>query len=64
MPEIASPNSNTTRDGTAGDADYLCHGLHREPSFGGDLFSLGVRIGDPFGIVENCTKCIDGRTRW
>src|SRR5215472_10819911 len=33
---LLAPFLETVRKIGAGDADYLCHGLHREPSFGGD----------------------------
>src|SRR5262249_1021226 len=33
---LLGPFLETVRKIGAGDADYPCHGLHREPSFGGD----------------------------
>jgi hypothetical protein len=32
---LLGPFLYTVREIGAGDTDYLCHGLHREPSFGG-----------------------------
>jgi len=48
---LLGPFLETVRKIGAGDADYLCHGLHREPSFGGDGGSRDAEQPHPLAVL-------------